>query len=165
MTDLFATQDEAYRRRWLDGRPLPVYSGWGGMSDFNASHFTHDHLRFRSSILSGWTEGSSVGTLGPLGRLVSSERYLESDCPGASECEYIARDTWNLRGGRARVVMAPQVRATCSLENWAVMDGMVPAMRWEDDYMYSECLIDWTGVKARSLWFVLLREARWCCVE
>lgn len=148
MTDLFSSQNETIHQRWLDGRPFPVYSGWGDMSAFDASLFTHDHLRFRSSILSGWKVGSSVGALGPWGRLVSSEGYLESDCPGASDCEYIARDIWNLRGGRARVAMAPQVRATYNLGDWAVTDGMVPAIRWEDVDADGEDMIDWTGVKA-----------------
>ncbi|KAM0718737.1 hypothetical protein Q7P37_005808 [Cladosporium fusiforme] len=131
VSDAFATQEEEYRQRWLDGRPFPVYSGWGGMAAFDASLFTHEHLRFRSSILSGWTGGSSIGALGPWGSLISRKGYLESDCPGASECEYIARDIWNLREGSARIAMAPQVRTTYNLDDWAIMESIAPARRWE----------------------------------
>lgn len=144
--DAFSTQEEGFRQRWLDGRPLPVYSGWGGMAAFDASLFTHDHLRFRSTRLSGWTGGSSTGALGPWGVLISREGYLESDCPGASECEYIARDIWNLREGRARIVMAPQVRTTYNLEDWIVMDSMAPVTRGEGPDVEGLDVIDWTWV-------------------
>ena len=62
------------------------------MAAFDASLFTRDHLRFRSSVMSGWHGGSASGALGLWGRLISLPGYLESDCPGASECEYISRD-------------------------------------------------------------------------
>ncbi|KAM0714161.1 hypothetical protein Q7P37_010310 [Cladosporium fusiforme] len=139
--------DESIHQRWLDGRPFPVYSGWGGMAAFDASLFTHEHLRFRSSTLSGWTGGSSTGALGPWGSLVSNVEYLKADCPGASECEYIARDIWNLRKSQAKIVMAPQVRTTYNLRDWVVMNGIAPATRREGLDSEGMDLIDWTGVK------------------
>lgn len=135
VTDAYLPEDNTTHQRWLGGRALPMYSGWGGMSAFDATLFTYDHLRFRSSVRSGWTGGSQSGALGPWGYLVSSKGYLESDCPGASECEYIARDIWHLRQNDARIVLAPQARTTYHVQDWAVMSKSVPATRREGAWL------------------------------
>jgi hypothetical protein len=142
--DAYSTENETVYQRWLDGRAFPVYSGWGGMSAFDASLFTIEHLRFRSTITAGWTGGSAVGALGSWGRLVSSEGYLQSDCPGASECEYVARDIWNMRQGRARIVLAPQARTTYNIKDWHVMSGHAPVTRREGPDLLNEDAIDWS---------------------
>jgi hypothetical protein len=129
ITDAFSTEDVTLYRRWLAGQPFPVYSGWGDMSAFDASLFTREHLQFRSTVTAGWKGGSAVGALGAWGRLVSDEDYLQSDCPGASECEFVARDIWNMRQGRARIVLAPQARTTYNIQDWLVMDDAVPVTR------------------------------------
>ena len=121
-----------------------MYSGWGGMAAFDASLFTHEHLRFRSSIAAGWTGGSAGGALGSWGRLISSEGYLESDCPGASECEYVARDIWNMHQGRARIVLAPQARTTYSMKVWRIMGNTVPVTRRTGPDLLNEDAIDWS---------------------
>lgn len=146
VADAYLPENETVHQRWLDGLALPVYSGWGGMSAFDASLFTHEHLRFRSSIASGWTGGSQAGALGSWGRLVSSEGYLESDCPGASECEYIARDIWNLRGRDARIVLAPQTRTTYGVPEWTVMSKYAPVTRREGPDYSGQDAIDWSEV-------------------
>lgn len=146
VTDAFSTESKGVRERWLEGRPFPVYSGWGGMAAFDASLFTSQHLRFRSSTTSGWSGGSSTGALGPWGRLVSSEGYLASDCPGASECEYIARDIWNLRDGKARIVLAPQARTAYNIDDWLVITEAVPPPRHVESDSDDDDLIDWSGV-------------------
>lgn len=142
--DSYSTENETIYQRWLDGKAFPVYSGWGGMSAFDASLFTREHLRFRSTITSGWTGGSTVGALGVWGELVSSKGYLESDCPGASECEYVARDIWNMRQGRARVVLAPQARTTYNIKDWRVMGDNAPVTRREGPDTHNEDAIDWS---------------------
>ncbi|KAK6420277.1 hypothetical protein LTR95_016964, partial [Oleoguttula sp. CCFEE 5521] len=151
VSDAYITQSDAEHARWLDGLPLPMYSGWGGMSAFDASLFTVDHVRFRSSVTSGWTGGHSGGALGTWGQLVSAPGYLEQDCPGASECKYIGRDIWNIRSGKARIVMATQVRTTYSIDDWRIMvesaDPAPTTLRTEYDDKNIE-LIDWSTVKA-----------------
>ncbi|KAK4890245.1 hypothetical protein LTR27_011006 [Elasticomyces elasticus] len=144
--DAFITQNESVHDRWLDGRPFPVYSAWGGMVVFDASLFAEQHLRFRSSTASGWNGGSSVGALGAWGGLLSAQGYLTSDCPGASECEYIARDIWNLRQGSARMVLAPQARTTYSVDEWSVMRGFAPTTLREDPDSKGRDLINWNEV-------------------
>jgi hypothetical protein len=114
------------------------------MAAFDASLFTHEHLRFRSSIAAGWTGGSAVGALGSWGRLISSEGYLESDCPGASECEYVARDIWNMHQGKARIVLAPQARTTYSMKVWRIMGNTVPVTRRTGPDLLNEDAIDWS---------------------
>lgn len=146
VTEAYLPENKTVYQRWLDGRALPVYSGWGGMSAFDASLFTRDHLRFRSSISSGWTGGSQAGALGSWGHLVSSKGYLESDCPGASECEYVARDIWNLRQDGARIVLAPQTRTTYKIKNWHIMSNYVPVTRREGPSSMDEDAIDWSEV-------------------
>lgn len=141
--DAYSTENQTVYQRWIDGLAFPVYSGWGGMSAFDASLFTHEHLRFRSTVTAGWTGGSAVGALGSWGRLVSSEGYLESDCPGASECEYIARDIWNMRQGRARVVLAPQARTTYNIKDWRIMGDNAPVTRRDGPDLLNEDAIDW----------------------
>lgn len=147
--DCFSTQDPAIHERWLNGLPIPVFSGWGGMAAFSADLFTHFHLRFRSSVASSWTGGSSTGALGPWGKLISAPDYLRQDCPGESECKYIARDIWNLRDGHARIVQAPQVRTTYTVREWEVMrlgpDPAPPRLREGFDVHGLE-LIDWRNV-------------------
>lgn len=147
VTDAFSTQSEDVRRRWRHGLPLPVYSGWGGMAAFDATLFTKEHLRFRSSIRSGWTGGSSTGALGDWGRLIGTSGYLESDCPGASECEYICRDIWNLRHGKARILLVPQVRTSYTVEEWEIVKDQVPAMERNETDSAVEDLVDWTNVR------------------
>jgi hypothetical protein len=142
--DAYSTENETIWQRWLDGRAFPVYSGWGGMSAFDASLFTIEHLRFRSTVTAGWTGGSAVGALGSWGRLVSSEGYLQSDCPGASECEYVARDIWNMRQGRARIVLAPQARTTYNIKDWHIMGDHAPVTRREGPDLLNEDAIDWS---------------------
>lgn len=145
VADAFLTQSDLIRQRWLDGRPFPVYRRWGGMAAFDASLFTDQHLRFRSSVFSGWIGGSSSGALGSFGRLVSADGYLESDCPGASERDYIARDIWHLQEGKARIVLAPQARTTYNLKDWLVMVKSAPVTpRLGPDG--GGDLIDWTSV-------------------
>jgi hypothetical protein len=145
--DAYSTENQTIYQRWLDGLAFPVYSGWGGMAAFDASFFTREHLRFRSTITAGWTGGSAVGALGSWGRLVSSEGYLESDCPGASECEYIARDIWNMRQGRARIVLAPQARTTYNIKDWRIMGDTAPVTRREGPDVLNEDAIDWSEYK------------------
>lgn len=144
VVDAYSTENRTVHQRWLDGLAFPVYSGWGGMAAFDASLFTHEHLRFRASLAAGWTGGSAVGALGSWGRLISSEGYLDSDCPGASECEYIARDIWNMHHGRARIVLAPQTRTTYSIEDWRIMGENVPVTRREGPDLLNEDAIDWS---------------------
>lgn len=146
VTDAYLPENDTTHQRWLDGRALPVYSGWGGMSAFDASLFTHEHLRFRSSVLSGWVGGSQDGALGAWGQLVSSAGYLESDCPGASECEHIARDIWNLRHSDAHIVLAPQTRTTYNIQDWLVMSVNAPATRHEEPKLLDEDAISWEEV-------------------
>jgi hypothetical protein len=67
VTDAYLPENDTVHQRWLDGRALLVYSGWGGMSAFDASLLTHEHMRFRSSVLSGWVGGSQDGTLAAWG--------------------------------------------------------------------------------------------------
>jgi len=57
--DVFLTQDQHIQARWLDGRPLPVYSGWNGAIAFSASLFTQHHVRFRASGKAGWKGGDT----------------------------------------------------------------------------------------------------------
>jgi hypothetical protein len=147
VTEAYMPENETIYQRWLDGRAIPAYSGWGGMSAFDASLFTREHLRFRSSVSSGWTGGSQAGALGSWGHLVSSKGYLESDCPGASECEYIARDIWNLRQNDARIVLAPQARTTYSIPAWYVINEQVPVTRREGpNSVDDEDAIDWSEI-------------------
>jgi len=142
--DAYSTENTTVYQRWLEGHAFPVYSGYGGMSTFDASLFTRDHLRFRSTVTAGWTGGSVVGALGPWGRLVSSKGYLESDCPGASEYEFVARDIWNMRQGKARIVLAPQARTTYSIEDWLIMADTVPVTRREGADVLDEDKLDWS---------------------
>lgn len=144
VTDAYSTEDETVYQRWLEGYAFPVYSGWGGMSAFDASLFTREHLRFRSTVTAAWTGGSGVGALGSWGRLISSEGYLESDCPGASECELIARDIWNMRRGRARIVLAPQARTAYNIEDWLIMSGSVPVTPRGGADVLDEDKFDWS---------------------
>jgi hypothetical protein len=145
VADAYLLENETVHQRWLDGRAIPAYSGWGGMSAFDASLFTREHLRFRSSNSAGWTGGSQAGALGSWGHLVSSKGYLESDCLGASECEYIARDIWNLRQHDARIVLAPQARTTYNIPAWQVVSEMVPVTRREGpSSLEDDDLIDWS---------------------
>jgi hypothetical protein len=146
VADAYLPENETSHQRWLDGLALPVYSGWGGMSAFDASLLTHEHLRFRSSVLSGWTGCSQAGALGSWGHLVSSDGYLESDCPGASECELIARDIWHLRQRNARIVLAPQARTTYSMQNWLVVSDSAPVTRREGPDSVEEDVVDWNEV-------------------
>ena len=141
--DAYSTEDGTVHQRWLEGYAFPVYSGWGGMSAFDASLFTREHLRFRSTVTAGWAGGSTVGALGFWGRLISSEGYLESDCPGASECELVARDVWNMRQGRARIVLAPQARTTYNMADWLIMNDSVPVIRREGADVLNEDKLDW----------------------
>jgi hypothetical protein len=145
VTDAFSTENETLYRRWLGGQSFPVYSGWGGMSAFDASLFTREHLRFRSTVTAGWKGGSAVGALDAWGRLVSDKGYLESDCPGASECEYVARDIWNMRQGRARIVLAPQARTTYNFRDWLVMEDAVPVIRSQGGDPLGRDAIDWSN--------------------
>ena len=142
--DAYSTENQTVYQRWVDGLAFPVYSGWGGMSAFDASLFTHEHLRFRSTVTAGWTGGSAVGALGSWGRLVSSDGYLDSDCPGASECEYVARDIWNMRQGRARIVLAPQARTTYNIKDWRIMGDTAPVTRREGPDTLNEDAVDWS---------------------
>jgi len=144
VTDAYSTEDATMYQRWLEGHAFPVYSGWGGMSALDASLFTREHLRFRSTVTAGWTGGSAVGALGSWGRLVSSEGYLESDCPGASECELVARDIWNMRRGRARIVLAPQARTAYNIEDWLILSDSVPVTRREEADVLNEDKFDWS---------------------
>jgi hypothetical protein len=144
VVEAYSVEDDKIYQRWLEGRPFPVYSGWGGMAAFDASLFTVEHLRFRSTVTAGWTGGSAVGALGSWGRLVSSEGYLESDCPGASECEYVARDIWNMRQGRARVVLAPQARTTYNIKDWQIMSDNAPVTRRDGPDSKNVDPIDWS---------------------
>jgi hypothetical protein len=142
--DAYSTEDATVYQRWLEGHAFPVYSGWGGMSAFDASLFTREHLRFRSTVTAGWAGGSAVGALGSWGRLISSEGYLRSDCPGASECELVARDIWNMRLGRARIVLAPQARTAYNIEDWRIMGGSVPVTRREGADVLDDDKLDWS---------------------
>jgi hypothetical protein len=146
VADAYLPENKTIHQRWLDGLAIPVYSGWGGMSAFDASLFTHEHLRFRSSVSSGWTGGSQAGTLGSWGQLVSSDGYLESDCPGASECEYIARDIWHLRGRDARIVLAPQTRTTYNMPAWSVAAKYAPVTKRMGPDSENKDAIDWSEV-------------------
>lgn len=116
-SDLWSTQDENIHSRWLDGRPIPLYSGWNGAIAARASLFTQQHVRFRASGIGGWRGGDADGKMGPWGRLVATKGYLESDCP-ASECKLFARDIWHLLKYSARFVLASQSRTTYSIEEW-----------------------------------------------
>lgn len=62
----YATQDSEIYQRWLEGRPFPMYSRWGGMVAFDATPFTqqHQHLRFRNTLLAGWKGGDRSRSLG-----------------------------------------------------------------------------------------------------
>lgn len=146
VADAYVTENATIHQRWLDGLAFPAYSGWGGMAAFDASLFTNEHLRFRSSVSTGWNGGNAAGALGSWGQLVSSDEYLKSDCPGASECEYVARDIWNMRQGKARIVLAPQARTTYSLEDWLVMGDTVPMTRREGPDLLGEDIINWSDV-------------------
>jgi hypothetical protein len=164
VADAYRPENKTVHQRWVDGLAIPVYSGWGGMSAFDASLFTNEHLRFRSSVISGWIGGSQAGVLGSWGHLVSSKGYLESDCPGASECEYIVRDIWHLRQGDARIVLAPQARTTYNMPNWLDMGGQAPVTRREGLDSGDEDAIDWSEVSIpQSVACVATRdeEGRW----
>lgn len=143
--DVWSTQNQAIWQRWLDGRPFPLYCAWGGMVAFDAALFTKQHLRFRSSISSGWTVGSANRALGDWGRLVADD-YLRSDCPGASECEYICRDVWNLKHGKARIVLASQARTMYTTGDWRQMIDQVPQTRRTDRETSKDEIINWEGV-------------------
>lgn len=144
--DAYFTQEASIRQRWLDGLAFPVYSGWGGMAAFDASLFTRWHVRFRASIYAGWTGGSANGALGVWGKLVSNDDYLRSECPGDSECTNIARDIWNLRKGKARIVLAPQARTTYNVKDWNVMQASVPVTRRDGVSNDGLDVINWTNV-------------------
>lgn len=143
--DLFSTQDNATHARWLHGLPLPVYSGWNGAVAISASVFTRLGLRFRASGAAGWQGGDPQGRLGPWGRLLARPGYLESDCR-ESECSLLARDLWNLMGGRARLALAPQARTAYSLEDWRLIEDSVPPRRLQDSSNEADERIDWADV-------------------
>ena len=128
IVDMWRTQSLDVQERWLSSRPLPIYSGWGGMAAFDANLFTKLRLRFRSSISSGWRAGGSSRGKGAWGELVTKD-YLMSDCPGASECEYIFRDIWNLRDGRARIAASPRARTAYDIQEWMSMATFIPPDR------------------------------------
>lgn len=142
------TKDNTTYPRWRQGLALPIYSGWGGMAAFDASLFTSLHLRFRATTASGWNSGSSSG-LGAWGALTTDD-YLAGDCPGASECELIGRDIWNLRQGRARIVLASQSRSWYQMVDSEIVLDRTPLLKRtgagkeEDD----ADLIDWESVRA-----------------
>lgn len=145
MLDYWVTQNKPVRQRWLNGLPLPVYSAWGGMAAFDAKLFTVAGLRFRSSRPAGWEGGASSGSMGPWGKLINEPAYLDSDCPGDSECKLIFRDIWNLRNGKAKIALAPKTRTVYDVAHWAAMSDL--ATMWLGNADESE-LIDWNSVKA-----------------
>lgn len=127
------------------------------MAAFDATLFTVDHLRFRSSRTAGWEGGSSVGAWG---KLIDTPSYLDGDCPGDSECKLIYRDIWNLRNGKARITLAPRTRTVYKVEHWAAMrlletlwgkGGGSTSNKNEGNEEAEEKdpeLIDWESVKA-----------------
>jgi alpha-1,3-mannosyltransferase len=152
MRDYWITQQKFVHQRWLDGLPLPIYSGWGGMAAFDAALFTRDRLRFRSSATAGWEGGTESGSMGAWGKLIGTPGYLDGDCPGDSECKLIHRDIWNLRGGKAKIVLAPRARTVYKVENWAAM-GQLEQL-WAEGKLYQqqdtapEEIINWENVRA-----------------
>lgn len=144
--DLFSTQDEAVYQRWLDGRPLPVYSGWNGAIAFDAKIFTDYHVRFRASGKAHWDGGDATGAMGLWGELLATEGYLDSDC-ASSECKLIARDVWNMLGNATRFALAPQSRTAYSMADWnLVVGGNLPPTRRTDNESWQEDVIDWANV-------------------
>jgi len=141
---LFWSQEEKIWQRWLEGLPVPVYSGWNGAVAFDADIFTQLHLRFRGSGVAKWNGGDSAGTLGSWGELIASDDYLASDCP-ASECKLLARDLWNLKLGRVRFLVAPQSRTAYSLQDWQLVEAQYPLMPRPGTMLDTE-LIDWNNV-------------------
>jgi hypothetical protein len=73
---------------------------------------------------------------------------MKGDCPGASECKYIARDIWNLRHGQARILLAPQARTTYDIDAWKVMQKFAPAKRRQEVGEEALDLIAWNEVRA-----------------
>lgn len=141
----FSTQDTPTHERWLNNLPFPVYAGWGGIVALQAELFTKQGLRFRSSKVTGWTGGSVSGSMGPWGQLVTNNDYLNSDCPGDSECGLVMRDVWNLRQGKARIVLASAVVTAYSMHVWKAARLFLPFVAREDR-IYPGEIIDWQGV-------------------
>jgi len=147
---LWLTQSVADRKRWLDGLPLPLYSGWNGAVAMRMNLFTDLHLRFRASYFpSTAKQGDASGLLGEWGKLLASPGYIASDC-SSSECKLIARDMWHLLGRKARIVLASQSRTTYNVKAWiALTQGLfsVPmiARRGKEPDPSLE-LIDWDEI-------------------
>jgi len=144
-TDLWITQNDTMHQRWLDGRPMPMYSGWNGAIAFDATLFTRYHVRFRASGKAAWEGGDASGRMGRWGELMATPGYLESDC-ASSECKLLARDIWNLLDGQARFVLAPQSRTTYNMDDWRVVSKQCPPTIRTDGEGLEEELIDWSDV-------------------
>ncbi|QIW95850.1 hypothetical protein AMS68_001368 [Peltaster fructicola] len=145
LTHAFSTQSEENHSRWLNNLPFPVYAGWGGIVALRADLFVEHGLRFRSSKHTGWTGGSVSGSMGKWGKLVTDWDYMNGDCPGDSECGLVMRDIWNIRAGRARVVLASQVNTAYSIREWKAARLILPFIPREDRFTAEE-LINWTKV-------------------
>lgn len=145
ITHAFSTQDTEVHERWLNNLPFPVYAGWGGIVALKAELFVEHGLRFRSSKATGWDGGSASGSMGRWGKLVTDADYMKGDCPGDSECGLIMRDIWNLRKGKARIVLASQVCTAYSMHVWKAARLLLPFIP-RHDKVYNEELIDWSQV-------------------
>lgn len=145
LTHAFSTQSTDIHERWLNNLPFPVYAGWGGIVALRAELFVQHGLRFRSSKVTGWTGGSASGSMGNWGKLVTDYDYMNGDCPGDSECGLVMRDIWNIRKGRARVVLASQVNTAYSVKVWKAARLLLPFIPREEKVTIEE-LIDWSKV-------------------
>lgn len=143
LTHAFSTQDTDLHERWLNNLPFPAYAGWGGIVALKAELFVEHGLRFRSSKATGWDGGSVSGSMGRWGKLVTDAEYMKGDCPGDSECGLIMRDIWNLRQGKARIVLASQVCTAYSMHVWKAARLYLPFIP-RNDKVYADELIDWS---------------------
>lgn len=165
--DMWRMQPPNIHQKWLHGHAFPAYSGWGGLVAFNASLFTRLGVRFRDTMSRELENSKQLR--GSWAALVTNSSYTRDDCPGASERESIFRDIWSLRENRARVLFAPQTRATHNVRDWDVMAAQIPPIRRETSDPHVDMrgfvsrssdfeLIDWTTVSIPS--FVMCMPTR-----
>ncbi|KAK3672687.1 hypothetical protein LTR78_007499 [Recurvomyces mirabilis] len=107
--------------------PFEQNAGYSPQTDNDGASMATCASDLRVSL--GARGGGSNGALRELGRLICQDGYMRSHCPGASECEYVCRDIWNMRQGRGRIVLAPQARTTYNVEGWTPIHRLAPARR------------------------------------
>lgn len=143
---VFSSLNPELYESWLTGRPMPMYASWGGMVAMDASLFTRQGLRFRSSASTGWINTSSNET--GWSRLLEDPRYTANDCPGASECELLMRDTWALRNGSAKIALSPQSNTCYTLDDQQRVLAELPITSRMHLPLNENDLIDWSSTKA-----------------